>query len=436
MKNRTKIIVVFSVLIIVFLSIKNCSCNRTKTKVKPEVVVSNNNYLLTNPPLPELDIPYQKFEIDPSQPHILYSKKGAKINIPKNAFLDKEGNVITGKVEVSFREFYNPLDFYLAGIPLEYNDKGVEKVLESAGMIELTAKSNNEELFVNPSNKIIVDISSKTKSKDFNLYDLDKTNGKWIEKGKDSISVTKTNNENKALPPIPLRPIIASSNSFSIADDTKMYPEIEAYKNVLFEPINISECKISNAQEMKVKFLDDGKVEITSILKFAKIRKENKCLCYLAFEAGKDYSNALKIYQKKYAAVLEERNLRINKEENIVRSLTINNFGFVNCDKPIDYPKGGVINPIYVDENGKKLIFDYVVLVEKNTNALFRYSENIKYNPNNENLLWGLTKDNKIAFIKNVDFKSLKNTTSKQKIHMHINKDNLKSYEDIMKILF
>ena len=116
MKNRTKIIVVVSVLIIVFLSVRNCSCNRTKTAVKP--VISSNNYLLTNPPLPELDIPYQKFEIDPSQPNVLYSKFGAKINIPADAFLDKEGNVIKDKVEVSFREFYNPLDFYLAGIPM------------------------------------------------------------------------------------------------------------------------------------------------------------------------------------------------------------------------------------------------------------------------------------------------------------------------------
>jgi hypothetical protein len=42
---------------------------------------------------------------------VLYSKLGAKIAIPLNAFLDKEGKVITGKVELSFREFYNPFRF-------------------------------------------------------------------------------------------------------------------------------------------------------------------------------------------------------------------------------------------------------------------------------------------------------------------------------------
>ena len=431
MKNRTKIIVVVSVLIIVFLSIRNCSCSPTKTNEKP--IVSSNNYLLTNPPLPELDIPYQKFEIDPSQPNVLFSKMGAKINIPSDAFLDKDGNVIKGKVEVSFREFYNPLDFYLAGIPMNYNDNGVDKVLESGGMVELIAKSNKAELFVNPSSKINVDLFSWTKSKDFNLYDLDKTTGKWIEKGKDSISVF---NKNKVYPPVPPMPIIATENAFKIADDTKMFPEIEGYKDVLFEPVNISKCNISDAQEMIVKPLKNGIFEVTSIIKYGSFRKENTCLCYLAFEPGKDYNEAMKTYQNKYAKILKERNLHINEEEKILRTLTINNFGFVNCDYPRSYPSGGEINPIYVDENGKPIVLDNVVLVEKNTNALFRYSANVKYNPSNNNLLWGLTKENKIAFIKNADFQSLKNSTSKQKVRMHIHKQKVTTYEDVANVLF
>jgi hypothetical protein len=431
MKNRTKIIVVVSLVVIVLLTIRNCSCNRPKTAAKPEV--SSNNYLLTNPPLPELDLPYQKFEIDPSQPNVLFSKYGAKINVPADAFLDKDGNIIKGKVQLSFREFYNPLDFYLAGIPMNYNDNGVDKVLESGGMVELTAKSNKDELFANPSSKIKVDIKSWTKSKDFNLYDLDKTTGKWIEKGKDSISVF---NKNKIFPTVPPMPITATENAFKIADDTKMFPEIEGYKDVLFEPINISKCNISDATEMIVKPLESGIFEVTSIIKYGSFRKENKCLCYLAFEAGKDYNDAMKTYQNKYAKILKERNLHINEEEKILRSLTINNFGFVNCDYPKSFPSGGEINPIYVDENGKPIVLDNVVLVEKNTNALFRYSANVKYNPSSNNLLWGLTNDNKIAFIKNADFGSLRNSTSKQKVHMHIHNEKVTTYEDVMKILF
>ena len=459
MKNRTKIIVVVSVVVIVLLSIRNCSCNRPKPAVKPEV--SSNNYLLTNPPLPDLDLPYQKFEIDPSQPNVLSSKYGAKINVPADAFLDKNGNIIKDKVQLSFREFYNPLDFYLAGIPMGYNDNGVEKVLESGGMVELIAKSNTKELFVNPNSKINVDLYSWTKSRDFNLYDLDKTNGKWIEKGKDSISSSILNDENNALPSIPPLPKVATRASFTIIDETNNYPEIEEYKNVHFEPIDISKCKISDAQEMKVKPLKNGIFEVTSIIKFGTFRKENKCKCYLAFEAGKDYNNALVIYQKKYAKLISERKVVSDKikfewdkyydvvnayrklkikelsgEEKIIRTLSINNFGFVNCDLPINFPTGGEINPNYVDENGNALALNNVVLVEKNTNALFRYKANVKYNPKNDNMLWGLTNDKKIAFIKNADFGSLRKSTSKQKVRMHIHNEKVNTYEDIMKVLF
>ena len=76
------------------------------------------------------------------------------------------------------------------------------------------------------------------------------------------------------------------------------------------------------------------------------------------------------------------------------------------------------------------------MLVEKNTNALFRYSDKVKYNPSNDNLLWGLTKDNKIAYIKNTDFSSLVKTPAKQKVHMHIHKEKVKTYEDVANVLF
>lgn len=459
MKNPTKIIAVVSVLTIAALSLRNCSHKEEKTTPKP--VISSNNHLLTNPPLPELDIAYQKFEIDPSKPNILYSTYGTKINIPSNAFLDKSGNIIKDKVEISFRVFYNPLDFYLAGIPMGFNDNGVEKVLESGGMVELNATSNNNELFVNPENKIKIDLFSWTKSTDFNLYDLDKSTGQWVEKGKDSINTATLVGDNKALPAIPPLPKVATRASFTISDETKMYPEIEDYKNVHFEPIDISKCKISDAQEMKVKPLKNGIFEVTSILKIGTFRKENKCECYLAFEAGKDYNNALKIYQKKYDKLLKERKVVSDKikfewnkyyevvnayrklqikelsgEEKIIRTLTINNFGFVNCDYPTNFPSGGEINPDYVDEKGKSITLNNVVLVEKNTNALFRYTANVKYNPNNDNVLWGLTNDKKIAFIKNVDFGSFTKSTSKQKVHMHINNEKVKTYEDVMKVLF
>jgi hypothetical protein len=459
MKKRTKNIFIVGILIVAALYFRSCACQRKKENEKP--VVQRNATLLTSPPIPEMDIPFQKFEIDPSQPNVLYSKYGAKINIPSNAFLDENGTVIKEKVVLSFREFYNPLDFYLAGIPMEYQDGGVEKVFESGGMVELNASSNQKALFVNPANKIKVDLYSWTKSKDFNLYDLDKSTGKWIEKGKDSISSGKATSDFNALPPIPPLPKIATPFAFKIQDDTNQYPELKEYENVLFDPVDPSKCKMSDAPEMSVKPLSNGLFEVSASLKLSKINIENKCKCYLAFEKGKNYKAALKTYQKKYSRLLKEREearkkikkqwddyyavvnqyrkydvKRLTGEEKIIRSLTINNFGFVNCDQPIDYPKGGKVDPIYVDEHDNPISLSNVVLVEKNTNALFRYMSTIRYNPKADNLLWGITTDKKIAYFKNEDFKKLIAVNGKQKLQMHVYKGKWNSYEAIMKLLF
>lgn len=166
--------------------------------------------------------------------------------------------------------------------------------------------------------------------------------------------------------------------------------------------------------------MGNGIFEVTASLKLGGIVQEKKCKCYLAFEKGKDYKKAFKIYQKKYSKLLKERELFKNEikkqwddynevvnlyrkhdvkkligEEKIIRSLNINNFGFVNCDRPIEYPKGEEVNPIYVDDQDNPIVLENVVLVQKNTNALFRYTATIKYNLDADNLLWGMTKDKK-----------------------------------------
>jgi hypothetical protein len=454
MKNQTKIIVVASVILILILGIRSCTkkeavVSKTTEKVKTSVSIQ--------PPLPELDIPYQQFEINPNQSNVLVSKGGAKINIPANAFLDKDGKVVQSKVKVSFREFYNPLDFYLAGIPMNYSENGIEKAFESGGMVEINASTNNTQVFVNKENKIKVDVLSWTKSKDFNLYDLDSKTGTWIDKGKDKIEVISKSDALDSYSEIPSPPKLATVASFKIKDDTKLFPEIEDYKNVLFEPVNVATCKISDAQEMIVRPLKNGIYEVVSILKLGSFRKESKCECYLAFEEGKDYNEALKLYRIKYDKLLKQRDLlkkpwtdydalvseyrkneikKLNGAEKIIRTLEINEFGFVNCDYPTSYPTGGTVIPSYIDENGARVTLPKVVLVDKGTNALFRYTKKATYNPNSKNVLWGLTKENKLVYFKEADFAQLSKTNNNQDITMHVYDGELKSYSDIMKLLF
>ena len=452
MKNKNQKILVLAIIstIAIFILTHKCE-SKSNTKVDTQInkPTTENTY---SKPIEGLDIPYQHFEVDTQKENTLTTNEGTQIRIPKNAFLDEEGQPIVGKVKIEYREFRNPIDFYIAGIPMELENNREKKVLVSGGMFEMNAITENKKnALVNPKSLIKVDLLSTSKSTDFNVYDLDKNTNTWVLKGKDSISAINKEEELTALS-IPPVPQVAKPYSFSIKDDTGEFPEIKDYENVKFTPINLKTCAISDGQEIKVIPREHGIYEVVSVTKLGKFRNERSCLCYLAFEEGKDYNEALRKYQKKYGPLIQKKNdllkmwdkyeldlakvaiLKSNLNEKITRTLEVNKFGCVNLDYESSFPTGVELKPNFVDANGKKLELKNVALIEKETNAIYRYTNKIKFNPEKTNIIIGITSDNKLAYIKSKELKELSNTSIS--IPMKIYEHNLVSYDDIFKFIF
>ena len=443
---------------IILLSCNNKTKNGEGTKV--DTIKS-----VINAPLPNLDINYTSYSIDSQEDTVLMYKTGSKINIPKNAFLDSEGNIVNGKIDIEYREFSNAFDIYLGGIPMQFDSAGTNMVFETAGMLEINATSNNKPVYVNPDNKIKVDMNSFEQGSQYNLYQLDTVTGEWLDIGKDKVEQKNYDEELAKLPTVPPAPKKSTPFSFSIGDDTGDYPELAIYENVLFEPVNGERCGFSGT-EIQLKKLQYGKYEITFIAKFeGTLLKEEKCICYLAFKEGVDYDNAMKSYQNKYASLLakrekmkktlegEWRNYRnaikkyniavfnLNAKDfdpnaRIIRSLSVDNFGFINCDTPRAYPKGAELMAQFKDKNGNKIKLKNVVLIVKGRNALFRYTNKIKFNPTKENILWGITEDGSLAYFNSEDFKTINITTGNYTFAMKIHTKKLETYEDIVAVLF
>ena len=79
--------------------------------------------------------------------------------------------MISTSVDLKFRMFSNPLEIYLAGIPMNFtNENGEELVFESAGMFKINASNNGKAVLVNPNSKIKVDAVSFSDDPKFNLY--------------------------------------------------------------------------------------------------------------------------------------------------------------------------------------------------------------------------------------------------------------------------
>jgi hypothetical protein len=395
---------------------------------------------------------------------------GSKITIPKNAFLDENGNLIDGKVKIEYREFSNAFDIYLGGIPMEFDSAGESMVFETAGMFEINATSNNKPVYVNPENKITIDMNSFEKGNQYNLYQLDTLTGKWTDIGKDDISQRKYDEELAKLPYVPPYPKRATAIAFTISDPLGLNKtSIKEYENVLFDPVNGERCSsvYNSNKKIEVKDLKNGKYEVifTTGSVFSGGIQLSSCECYLAFKEGEDYSKALKIYKKKYSTLIS-KNKRIRKKikkewetynkalkkyniavfnknlknldanERLTRSLKLNSFGFVNCDYPSSYPSGARLSAKFENEKANEIKLENIVLIEKGRNALFRYSDTIKFNPEKENILWGITESGKVAYFKANDFKKIKVTDGDYIFKMAVHDEELKTHEDITSLLF
>lgn len=150
--------------------------------------IARNSVIGVSPPVPKLDVFTDIFKINVEQPSVLKYNSGTKINIPANAFLDKNGEVVTGQVELGYREFNDPIEVAFSGIPMGYDSAGVNYSFSSSGMLEINASKDGEPVFINPENKISIEMVSNNDDPGYNLYSMTDGEG-WEYKGKDSIYV-------------------------------------------------------------------------------------------------------------------------------------------------------------------------------------------------------------------------------------------------------
>lgn len=150
---------------------------------QPQTVAS-----FIDPPIEQLDVQYASYVVSPAKGRQLVYSTGSKINIPPNAFLDEDGQPYEGEVELKYREFHDPVDFFLSGIPMTYDSGGVQYTFESAGMMDIQAfGETGEPLFANPESQIEVQLVSNYSGDRYNLYYLDTAKKRWVNMGKDQV---------------------------------------------------------------------------------------------------------------------------------------------------------------------------------------------------------------------------------------------------------
>ena len=98
----------------------------------------------------ELEQQPQVFTIESCCDTVLVAKEGTRLSIPANAFINNNGNVVTGNVKISIKEYYR----YDAMIAAHLHTTSNGRQLVTGGMVHIDAVSNNDELQIQTGKQI------------------------------------------------------------------------------------------------------------------------------------------------------------------------------------------------------------------------------------------------------------------------------------------
>lgn len=261
-----------------------------------------------NPRIPAADLPVTEYDVTAETGDTLFYPSGSILVFPKNAFTDAEGRLIRGNVTVKYREFAGPTDFFLAGIPMEYDSAGVSYTFESAGMCEVLASQEGKPVFVNPAAKPEMYLASRS---DFgaDIYFLDTIRRNWVNKGSRErydcnqlLSFSEEMNQPElSSRPAPVKPREADGKSpvIKILIDSS-FPELSGYNNLLFE-LDAAEKNFDPGDAKRV--WSDVKLEKDARkgnyrVRFIRPDREVVYVCSPVFE-GDDYKKAMKVFERK-----------------------------------------------------------------------------------------------------------------------------------------
>jgi len=389
------------------------------------------------------------------------SRRGSRIIIPPQAFVDKNGETYSGEVSLHYREYMDVFDIMLAGIPMIY-DSTHRYHFESGGMFSIYAYGDNDTLEIAEGKAIEVLLLSTDTTTDHRSYYL-KPDNNWVFLEHnvlimpDNIKTEKKETTSSALSDsqvtqkmeqevenmkknMPFEPRTHSSKGYRFTLDVlpEEFPELKAFKGMEFEiargtagwntelyetrwdNISVGESKIKGHLSMTL--TKNGKDRVLDIYPVYTGEEYEKALASYKAELSahnslidrklKDIAEREKAYnafskqaandELAYNAEMLHKTQTRNTATEAFRGFTVRSTGVFNCDKPLSVPQGTSVFAHFSDQSGNNLKISPVYLVEVGRNALYTFAANrnekISYNPKKNNVLWGLTHDGKLAY--------------------------------------
>lgn len=130
-------------------------------------------------PIPGIDINDTVYNFNAMTGRTILYESGSQITVDKNAFVTLSGQNYTGNVKLFYREFRNPVEIMLSGIPMSTKVGEKMELFKSGGMYEISAYDvNGEQLKARSDTSIKINFALTDTSENFKFYSLN-DNGSW-----------------------------------------------------------------------------------------------------------------------------------------------------------------------------------------------------------------------------------------------------------------
>ena len=278
------------------------------------------------------------FKIDPTKKTVVSSPNGSSIEIPANAIVDKDGNLIKKEVELSFTQYHSRADILASGIPMEYDSADASGTFESAGMFSLYGKSNGKEVYLKEGTELSVNLASDS-PEPYSFYSLNEQSGDWTYENNPGSPLSNARFDASRFP---VKPKEADKNAFvlDLNFDLSDYSELSTFSGIVWEYVGEHDSLDPRKNHVVQSTLwTDFSLEPTY---------ENGFEYYLTMMKG-DISFVTKVRAalqgndfKKAMAKFEERKKEIADEMDYlqkpyIRAVRIQGFGVYNCDRLYNY---------------------------------------------------------------------------------------------------
>lgn len=125
-----------------------------------------------------LDFKPQTFVLNASQPNVITTNSGSKIHIPASAFVDQNGQVVTGQVDIIWQEYHTLADQIVSDINMVYDSSGVAYPFISGGMFSIDGAQSGRPISIADNKSVRIELASQSEQENFNFYVQDES-GRW-----------------------------------------------------------------------------------------------------------------------------------------------------------------------------------------------------------------------------------------------------------------